>query len=142
MDRDEFRIKHSTLLEQYQYIEHHLEGIYASTWNGSFISGLDKVAESTIGKIVAKIKLEEDQQKESVIPDEVYCRLEAMRERRNFWCHNCYVDMTFENDGSPRKASDIKTLLSDLREAEELREVLYQIKLQMLSKKSTTFSVS
>lgn len=34
MTLDEFRKKHSELIEHYQFIEHHLEGIYAGLEDG------------------------------------------------------------------------------------------------------------
>lgn len=37
----EFRINHSTLIERYQFIEAHLEGIYAALF-GQALSGRDQ----------------------------------------------------------------------------------------------------
>ena len=135
MKLSEFRILHSTLIEHYQYIEHHLEGIYALISCKPFLDGLDDVEESAIGKIVCEIKKIETQQNVSIIPNEVYDRVENARLKRNFWCHNCYVDMLFKVNGDPKKDADIKMLSTDLREAEDLREVLYQIKMQLISVK-------
>jgi len=56
-------------------------------------------------------------------------------ERRNFWCHNCYVDMTFKTNGDPKKQEDINRLISDMREAEELRKILFEIKSKILHNK-------
>ena len=46
MELDEFRIKHSLLIEQYQYIELHLEGIYACICKSGFFNGLEEVEKS------------------------------------------------------------------------------------------------
>lgn len=139
MNRSEFRIVHSTLIEHYQYIEHHLEGIYAAISGKPLVYGLEDVEESTIGNIVCEIKKIETKQNVSIIPNEVYDRLENARLKRNFWCHNCYVDMLFKLNGDPKKDADIKMLSTDLREAEDLREVLYQIKIPLITGNRSEF---
>ena len=128
MKLEEFRIKHSLLIENYQFIEHHLEGIYAAISGKNFISALDDVELSNVGKLVFEIRKIENQSNISVIPIEVYNRIDESRLRRNYWCHNCYVDMTFKLNGDPKKEKDISALNRDLREAEELREILFEIK--------------
>ena len=40
MDLKEFRIAHSTLIEHYQFIEAHLEGIYAAVSDQPFLDGI------------------------------------------------------------------------------------------------------
>ena len=39
----EFRINHSTLIEHYQFIEAHLEGIYAALSGKSFADGIREI---------------------------------------------------------------------------------------------------
>lgn len=134
MKLEEFRIKHSALIEQYQFIELHLEGIYAAVSGKDFISALDDVELSNIGKLVFEIQKIENQTNISVIPIEVYNRIDESRLRRNYWCHNCFVDMAFKPNGDPQKEKDISTLKRDLREAEELREILFEIKRSILYK--------
>ena len=43
MDIKEFRIAHSTIMEQYQFIERELEGIYAALSGKHFYFGLKDV---------------------------------------------------------------------------------------------------
>ena len=128
MKLEEFRIKHSLLIENYQFIEHHLEGIYTTISGKDFLSALEDVELSNISKLVSEIQKIERHNNISVIPVELYNRIDESRLRRNFWCHNCYVDMTFKLNGDPKKEKDISALNRDLREAEELREILFEIK--------------
>ncbi len=48
MNIDKFRIMHSTIIEHYQFIEHHLEGIYATLCEKNFLLGLEDVEKSNI----------------------------------------------------------------------------------------------
>ena len=128
MTIEQFRIMHSTLIEHYQYIELHLEGIYASLSAKNFISGLEDVETCNIHKIVLEIQKIESEKNLSIISQDIYNRIEQARLRRNYWCHNCYVDMVFQLNGEPKKDEDIKRLLRDAREAEDLRDVLFHLK--------------
>lgn len=134
MKLDEFRIKHSLLIEQYQYIELHLEGIYATTCKSGFFNGLEEVEKSNMTKILSEIKKIQQENKTEVLSQELCERIERAILRRNFWCHNCYTDMTFELNGDPKKEEDIKSLIEDLTEAEELRKLLFGLKQLLLVK--------
>lgn len=132
MTLENFRIMHSTLIENYQYIEFHLEGIYAALAGKSFIAGLKDVETSNIAKLIVEIKKLESAKQVSNISQLTYDRIEQARARRNYWCHNCYVDMCFKNNGDPKKEKDVKALMNDLREAENLREDLFEIKQSLM----------
>ena len=128
MRLEEFRIKHSTLIENYQFIEQQLKGIYAAISGNEFLSALEDVELSNVRKLVVGIQEIENQNNISVIPVEVYNRIDESRLRRNYWCHSCYFKMAFKLNGDPKYEKDINILKKDLREAEELREILFQIK--------------
>ena len=126
MNLEKFRIYHSTLIEHYQFIEAHLEGIYAALSGKSLIEGLQDVEKDSLHRIVKEIKKIECERNIAVFTDEEYERMEKIFQRRNFWCHNCYYDIVFDRKtGGPKKESDIKIMVLDLHEAEELREKLF-----------------
>lgn len=135
MTLEKFRLTHSELIEHYQFIEHNLEGIYAIICKKDFISGLEDVEKSNIGRIVNEIMRIEKEENLSIIPQEIYEQIGNAIERRNFWCHNCYVDMTFKLSGELKKQEDINRLISDMRDAEELRKILFEIKSKILHNK-------
>ena len=134
MTLEKFRIRHSYLIEQYQFVEHHLEGIYASACNSGFFKGLEEVGKSNLNKLVREIRRIENEKRIQIISEELYAKIEKIIERRNFWCHNCYVDMLFKSNGDPKKEEDIKTLNADIAEAEKLKDVLFELKQQFLEK--------
>ena len=131
MKLEEFRIKHSLLIEQYQFIELHLEGIYASICKNGFYKGLEEVEKSNMSQILYWIKKIQEDDDSEIISKELFVRIEKSICRRNFWCHNCYTDMVFKLNGEPRKDSDIKAMISDLLEAEQLREELFNLKINI-----------
>ena len=85
MNLSEFRTAHSVVMEHYQFIEMHLEGIYAA------LSG------------------------------------------RSFWTHSCYTNMVFDRKtGGPKKETDIGQLYQDTREAEQMRDLLFEKKIKLM----------
>ena len=133
MVSDKFRIRHSYLIEQYQYIESHLEGIYATCCRSGFHVGLAEVEKSNIGKIVQAIKHLEIKMGKEILSQELYQKIERVAQERNFWCHNCYFDLAFDKEGSIKSSQNRKRFNDAIKEAEELREDLFDLKMNFLS---------
>ena len=123
MTLEEYRIKHSMLIEKYQRIEFDLEGLYAALSYDSFYEALQEIEKDSIGGVVREIKRIEDQQRIVVFTEKEYEELDEIRERRNFWSHKCYVE-PWDKTGTPRNA---KELSADLQKADMVSEWLYQI---------------
>lgn len=132
MTEEEFRIMHSKIIEHYQFIEFHLEGIYAMINGNDFIVGLKEVETHNIGRLLKTIKQIEQKQNIKVLSEDLYIKLQNVYVRRNFWCHNCYVDMIFDRKTDvPKKESDINEMRSDLQEALLIRNFLYEEKMKL-----------
>ena len=123
MTLERFRIYHSLLIEHYQYIESHLEGIYACISGKGFFESLRDVSRDSIGRLVAEIKDIDKYRK--ILSEEKYEELAGLCQRRNFWCHDCYYDMCFVS-GGVKKQEDALKLVKDLQTAEELRAFLFE----------------
>lgn len=137
MTLEEFRLTHSELIEQYQFIEHHLEGIY-SCLNGdkSFYEGMLEVERDTIPRLLNRIRTIQTEKGNIVLTEEELKTIEEICDSRNFWCHNCYVDLSFDyRTGDPRNAFDIKKMLKDLVEAKAIRDWLFKKKELLLPSK-------
>ena len=68
MELKEFRIAHSTLIEHYQFIEGHLEGIYAALSDKTFVEGVRDVENDGLGRLlgeIRKLEREKDVQNQS-----------------------------------------------------------------------------
>ena len=127
MNLNEFRVAHSIVMEHYQFIEMHLEGIYASLSGSGFYEGLKEVERYNISRIIIMIQEQEKRHNKRVISDTEYEDLKSIYQRRNFWTHNCYTDMVFDRKtGGPKKETDIRQLYQDMRTAEQMRDFLFE----------------
>ncbi len=132
----EFRKVHSELIEHYQFIEFHLEGMYAAVCGKHLIDGLSDVEKDNYGKLINKIHMLEKQNNEEYLTSDECKRLTALCARRNFWCHNCYVDLKFDSKtGGLAEISDMQMLMTDFREAEDMRELTYNKAHSLLTRK-------
>lgn len=136
MTLDEFRLTHSELIEHYQFIEHHLEGIFAFLQGKDhFEKGMQEVENDNIPRLLKKIKETQDEYGEIALSKEDFDLLERLCARRNFWCHNCYVDMVFDRmTEGPKKENDVEKMKEDLREAQRVRNYLFETKIKVLEK--------
>lgn len=133
MNLQELRIAHSTLLEHYQFIEMHLEGIYAVLSGKSFFSGLEDVERRSIYKIIKMIRRIEHIQGVSIFSEQIYSELESLNRSRNFWVHNCYTDLVFNHRSETlKKPEDVKRLHNDIRTAVQMRDFLYNKYMELL----------
>ena len=137
MDLKEFRVAHSTLIEHYQFIEAHLEGIYAAVSAKPFLDGIREIEKDSLGGVVRELRQLEREKGFSILSEEEYTDLRQIIERRNFWCHCCYFEMAFDRKtGGPARVRDVQTLFEDMRTAEQWREILYRRKLELMKKKT------
>ena len=125
MTLEEYRIQHSVLIEQYQWIEFDLEGLYAAISDEPFCEALRGIEKDSIGGVVREIKRIEKEKNIVIFSEEEYQELDMLRERRNFWSHVCYTEAYDNITGVPRNA---QLLLTDLRKAKTILEQLRKIK--------------
>lgn len=134
MDLQQFRIAHSTVMEHYQFIERELEGIYAALSGKSFYDGLMDVETFSISKVIRMVQEQEKVHDIEIISDAEYETLKSICLRRNFWTHNCYTQMVFDRKTEgPKKETDIKQLYDDIRTAEQMRELLFNRKIELFN---------
>ena len=133
----EFRIAHSTLIEHYQFIESHIEGIYAAVSGKPFFSTLEEIEKASLSGALREVEELERQKGIRLFTPEEYKQLRQMIESRNFWVHCCYYEMTFDlKTGGPAKVQDVQRLVKDLKTAEQWREKLFQKKVELLKNSS------
>lgn len=71
MDLQEFRIKHSELIEHYQFVESHLENLYAAlNWQRPYSDGMQAVEKDTIIRLVNRIRDWQKEKNKCVLSDE------------------------------------------------------------------------
>ena len=125
MTIEEYRIRHSMLIEQYQWIEFDLEGLCAAISDEPFCEAIREIERDSIGGVVREIKKIEKEKNMAIFSDDEYQELDMLRERRNFWSHACYTEAYDKNTGVPRNAQMLST---DFDKAESLLKRLRKIK--------------
>ena len=103
MKIDQFRIWHSLLIEQYQFIEMHLEGISAFFCNEGFMKGLKDGEKANLRQLLVKIETIEKAEQYPILSAEERILLNHVIERRNYWVHDCYTEIIFD-----AKTDDLK----------------------------------
>ena len=125
MTLEEYRIRHSMLIEQYQWIEFDLEGLCAAISDEPFSEAIREIERDSIGGVVREIRRIEKEKNMTIFSEDEYQELDMLRERRNFWSHACYTEAYDKNTGVPRNAQMLST---DLEKAESFLKHLRKIK--------------
>ncbi len=134
MISEDFRLQFSALLEHYQYIELHLEGIYACICGRSFFDSLEDVSNYSLTRLVRELeKVDEGRMVPAFGPAD-YKRLDELCERRNYWVHNAFVVLAFDpQTGELKYKKDRNALRRDTQEAEWMRDFLYEKKSMLMA---------
>ena len=105
MDRNRFKLIHSELIQQVQCIENNLKIIYAAMHKGNFRSNLKSVEKMNLGKIARELEELDNSDNLPDFSEEDYTTIDEIREIRNYWCHQCYLDFVYiENDYERERA--------------------------------------
>jgi len=98
MTRDKFKLIHSELVMQVQCIEYDLKLIYASMHSGDLEDNLDMLEKANLGTVIKKLKELDYSGGKPDLSKQDYILLEQIREIRNYWCHQCFVDYVYIQD--------------------------------------------
>lgn len=115
MTRDKFKLIHSELIMQVQCIEHDMKLIYAGMHKGNFDRNFDTLEKTNLGTMIKKLKDLDYSDGHPDLSKEDYALLEQIREIRNYWCHQCYVDFVYIGDdyARERKFQELARRLSE-----------------------------
>lgn len=96
MNKEEFRIKHSQLIEQYQLVEFHLEGLFAIMQHDgdNFRELARRVENDAMGELIRKVRfLVKEKKHQDLLTKQDFGQLENVRDDRNFWCHSNFLEL-------------------------------------------------
>ncbi len=128
MTENDFRFRHSELIEFYQLIEMRLRFICAefiADEEKGWFDRLDDYEYDSFGLLLKKIKKLQTQKQIDLLIQEDFSTLNEIRKKRNFWVHQCFglYPIVFKN-GELRHSESGKKLCLDLDEAIEWDEKL------------------
>lgn len=103
MTRDTFKMIHSELIQQVQCIENNLRVIYAAIRKGNFKSNLQSLNKANLGKIARELEALDYSDDFPELSQDDYEVIDAIRNIRNYWCHQCYLDFVYIQDDLQRE---------------------------------------
>lgn len=103
MTRDKFKMIHSELIQQVQCIENDLKVIYAAMCKGNFKSNLQLLNKANLGKIARELEELDYSDDFPELSQDDYAVIDEIRNIRNYWCHQCYLDFVYIQDDLQRE---------------------------------------
>lgn len=94
---------HSELIQQVQYIENDLKVIYAAICKGNFKSNLQLLNKANLGKIARELEELDYSDDFPELSQDDYAVIDEIRNIRNYWCHQCYLDFVYIQDDLQRE---------------------------------------
>ena len=98
MTYDTFKLIHSELIMSVQYIEQDLRIIYSTVKPGNYEDNYAVVDNAPLGRLLKELRELDGLLGYSNFREEDYKLLDEIREIRNYWCHQCYLDFHYETD--------------------------------------------
>lgn len=122
MTENDFRFKHSELIEYYQLIEMRLKAICVAILadeGKNWFESLNDYETDSFGTLIKKITELQEQKHVYPLSKEDLLQLDDIRKTRNYWAHQCFggqQPITFKNDELKRQEFASK-IIADLNEA-------------------------
>ena len=123
MELNEYRILHSEIIEQYQLIEFHLEGLFAlmQGQGNNFKELAHRVENDAMGELIRKVRfLVKEYKYQDIISKNDFSILDQVRDDRNYYCHENFLENRADNYKSDRKTN----IKQDLQVAKDINEKL------------------
>ena len=94
----QFRLKYSEIMEYFQCIEYDLKRIYSAISADDFDDNMDMLEFSNMGKTLRELEDMDNSDGDPFLSEADYDTLDAIRELRNYWAHQCYLDWVYCHD--------------------------------------------
>lgn len=123
MEVKEYRINHSKIIEEYQFIEFHLEGLFALMQGkgNDFKELAHRVENDAMGELIRKVKfLVRECKYDDILTKQDFKNLDQIRDDRNYYCHENFLKTIFDNKNNPKSFS----IEEDLNRAMQMNETL------------------
>lgn len=135
--RNSFKILHSDLIMEMQCVEYDLKLIYAYMHKGNVDKNLKSVETMPLGAIINELQELDNSDNNPDLSDDDYALLHEIRELRNYWCHQCYVDYVYiqNNFEMERKFQEIYSWLrEDEARISDLHEKVQEFRIREVNR--------
>lgn len=92
---ERFMTMHSEILMYFQCIEHDMKRIYSGMSSNDYYDCMDMLDGKNWGSILFELERLDYSDGDPYFTEEEYKQLNKMREQRNYWCHQCYLDFVY-----------------------------------------------
>lgn len=120
-----FQIMHSELIMEVQCIEHDLKVIFAFMRKGNPDKNFRIVEDMSLGEIINELRMLDNSDHNPDLSRSDYKLLHEIRELRNYWCHQCYIDFVYIANSSERNIA-FNEVYSGLKKDKERIHDLYR----------------
>lgn len=127
-----FKIIHSELLMSMQYIEQDLKIVYATIKDGKFDDNYEVLLDAPLGKVLKEFRELDKEKGFAKIKESEYQVLNDIREIRNYWAHQCYLDFHYIED--PKAHYDAFLEVKERLKLDEQRVFELQQRMEKLRK--------
>jgi len=120
---------------QVQLIENDLKLIYAGMHKGNFDKNFNMLEKSNLGTTIRKLKELDYSDGHPDLSKRDYEVLEQIREIRNYWCHQCFLDYVYVKDDRQREyqfQQVARRLSEDENRTWDLHEHLEKLRIKIL----------
>ena len=124
MDINTFKILHSDMIMYYQIVENDLKLIYAQIFGEDINEAYAEVEKKPLGAIIKQLKEYDKSTEPQMISDNDYNFLKQMKDNRNFWAHENYIDFLYEK--SPLDSEAYKKQCKRLEKDHERMHKVYK----------------
>lgn len=129
---EKFRLMHSEIIENYQCIEFDMRRIYSAMVEGDYDDSMDELWDKNWGVLLARLKKLDNSDGKPYISEKDYDLLDEIRERRNYWCHQCYLDFVYLEEGEydARLSKMIRQVENELNRTKKIQRSFENIYLR------------
>ncbi len=104
MNLETFKILHSELIFFCQVLENDLKWIYSFMHKGDDFEIRDSLDHKNLGQIIKMLKRLDNEDDDLLISNEDYNFLKQMKDKRNYWIHQAYIDFVYAEGFTNSKA--------------------------------------
>lgn len=98
MDFNDFKILHSEVIMYCQLIENDLKWIYSNMKEGNPEENFNSLSTNSLGNTISMLKNLDNSDRRPLLTSADYNFLKQMKDKRNYWCHQAYIDFSYIND--------------------------------------------
>lgn len=132
-DMETFKMVHSELIMSIQYIEQDLKLVYAAVKGGDINQNFAELGKKNLGKVICEFRDLDKKSGFAQFSDDSYNLLDEIREIRNYWCHQCYLD--FHYYSNPEEHYEAYCKVAERLHYDENRVFELQQRLERLRKR-------